>query len=1073
MREDGILRYSRRLALDPSRLARLTLDLLVFADELRLYLTGTHSQPANITDLFCPIILSCSVTPEPLGMLMNLEQASSVGSTADFQSAETTPVMARKYNNNSAVDSNCESQVAKVDYNKQLLEQSSTSEEDVTLHEDRDSAGKNKTIDQIDANESTPRTSIASPSDANCERHSISTDLTSLPDLQSVSSLPPSRMSYQAKSVKDSIFRNECTPLSSPEPQNQEHLLAVKREDHIYEEIGEIRAQVKKLRSSVSVPNLPPPLPPKTRLQSSNREAEISVDYSKNDWSTSSMGGSTGRQRRKRRAPLPPSFMGVEMDLLKEAKTENTENDIIQNFVEYAPSQEVCDDNCNPFYEEIGDSKPKLSHEAVINSQSSKDTNNPFHETKPKPTGFVGTNPFYEDISKAKSSVLKEGSKTENKSDDNSISCIESGIGYVSEHSNSLLLPSEAIRPKRRAPKIPKSENGVMPMKNSSTTNLTVETELIICSTDDGSTLNRQSEVKDKSTVGNASSIIEEDMDPSDNKSEIKVLRHHDENVTSQVAAINSNGEVDGIITNNMRCTGNKQIENNFEDFASTPITEEKFAQDHLVQFEENIKQNDENSATSLEIAKSIETKEDSHPVIIEASLKIVPNENKRESDNEISHVLSHATTFFSYNEVQLEKTEKTKETFDEKLKLDENTLVAENDTSQKVRISTEVLNHSKVSPIPKLSLENVDKSEMKESKKYVLTEKETESIKQESFKHIKSGCEDILYIDNTDVNKYNQTITFENRTRLIASPIDFLQNSIPFIDDSSFSQDLEPPPMPPSPPPFSSTSPRSVSPPETPNHSPPHTPPLISQTPNHSPPDTPPLISQTSNHSTHHTPPLSQTCQDSPPYTPPLISQTTNHSPMHTSPLISHSEIELPEDNEQQIKQFSKICPKTEMEDRIGNKIVKDGDECKADILFRTSADLTRCEKRISSAYYEIPENPEAPPPLPMKPYNLMNITTVEKAPAIPPKSAIRQLQSTPTLPPKSPRVTSLDVKITSPTNKNRFGIPDLTKHTNALAAQNQVSTENDSEIHCKFSSCIYFFIFHIESFSKIINFT
>ncbi|XP_018026896.1 uncharacterized protein LOC108682269 [Hyalella azteca] len=444
-REDGILKYSRRLSLDASHLARLTLDLLLFADELRLYLTGGHLHPTNISDLFCPMT-SLPASPQLLGLRMNPGPTSEHDSSTDMKSAETTPVLARKDNYEELNDLNAKEHSGKVSYNDQLIQRTS-SEEEVTLHEndiskdipnheDKNEDATSKTDQRLSAASSHDGVSTVA-SDA----VSISTDMASLPELQTASRTSSRVGNFENK--PNFTAGSQTLPLKSDgDGIKESNPPRVKRDDHIYEEIGDIRAQVQKLRTSVSVPNLPPPLPPKTR----SADGEGSSTYSRGGWSpASSFGGSTGRRRRKRRAPLPPSFMRNEL------KQDYSCSPDYKTQLESpaAVPREFRQSDRNPFYEEIGENRPKLP---VVQENNDLEIigGNPFLDSRPEPSGYVGANPFYEDVQQVKRNSSLSTSNTIFKTEptEDSSTCT----------TNDGIHPVPNIQPKQIASPIPTSD---------------------------------------------------------------------------------------------------------------------------------------------------------------------------------------------------------------------------------------------------------------------------------------------------------------------------------------------------------------------------------------------------------------------------------------------------------------------------------------------------------------------------------------------------------------------------------------------------------------------------------------
>ncbi|XP_045617883.2 mucin-17 isoform X2 [Procambarus clarkii] len=477
-REDGgVLRYPRRSGIEVSVLARLTLDMLVLAEELRLYLTGTHQYPVNIAELFFPA--SSSTAPF---VDIPVRPPSSEGSFVSAHS-ETSLHLRPSSRTSSVTDDDTETLQASVRLIKnhtKKIRRSSTSEEEVTLKDDVE----NKIQIKVQTSETTTSVQehsrevppvIAETSSGSTEpqnlgstvslpvaqdyRLSTSTNMSSLPDLQSIHSSSTSQKSpRQSSSATSGSTETVITPVPTPVPVPE--ATTDNPEEHIYEEIDVIRAQVQALRaSSVPVETPPPPLPPKKKVSSGGEDdSGLSLTYPQVEWSSSSMpgslrGGSTGARRKKRRAPMPPEFMPTDWKNYQnkspdspEQETEAQEAKERKNKAEYRKS-------LNPFYEDIESVKENakernntLNKETEISSLSKDVESNPFIVDKVSVAGFVGKNPFYEDVE-----LLKDTNEFKESLPFPNLDGAMCAMGSLSELQDN----STVTRPKRRAPKPP------------------------------------------------------------------------------------------------------------------------------------------------------------------------------------------------------------------------------------------------------------------------------------------------------------------------------------------------------------------------------------------------------------------------------------------------------------------------------------------------------------------------------------------------------------------------------------------------------------------------------------------
>ena len=911
--------------MEASLLARLTLDLLVLADELRLYLTGQHPSPTNISDMFCPVSFSNPVSPEPAAHVR--QQGSSVSSSADFLSAETTPILDRKTNQG---DTDTTLQSLKIDYNKQLMGRySSSSSEDITLHDDANFRVNGEKAENSDLQEGgAPSEGNRAPSAS--DRMSMSTDITSLPDLQSMSSLPPSRLSNAPKSTKQSDCSEVNSPVTSPLPPVESKKRNEKKEDHIYEEIGDIRAQVAKLRSCASVPNLPPPLPPKTR--SPYFDEESSADYSRSDWSTtSSMGGSTGRRRKKRRAPLPPSF------LYAEQIKENVEgNDSSGNATK---EEKTSTDTGNPFYEEIGENLPQLHRQ-----ESAK--KNPFYEPKPKPAGYVGSNPFYEDIDtvrkqiKINESALSEAAgdsknlRSESFSDD---ATQNSSFDGLFDESDGKTPPVAASRPKRKAPRPPSKT-------------LTEEEDFSI-SESAAVSFPGDSNVLDLSiSLDEQSKELKQIEEP-----ESKMHRIPSESELQEVD-LHSNSEVSVAEDNNKNSTpknvNQKQLQssqdvvsvsgNLSEGHDAEEVNPLKPAIETPTKVSHSLAMENEDDKTSADKEKSSETVEDEKVVSVPGKEDETSSSNREqkfpehieafgEREETISITKPRGESILSKDSMQKQETENEKcdNTFiSTDVEVDKRSIV-ETDQGKEMSVSRDKMD-KEIAPHNLLFVPQSTNLKNPNSVSDQVDDRTRRSL------HI---SDEIPYIDTSDSSHYKYATVQCKRKNINKPAASFLHNSIPFIDDSSNAETfpLDPPPLPPSSP----------------------------------PPPTPPA-----------TPPPSP--QNSPPSSPPPLDQTFE----------SAADLSL--------SRFERVSEEADDEPTV--------DSYKEPMIFNS---LERnSNKSKSTVYYEIPELPDSPPPLPAKPNNL---------------------KTTPELPPKSQNLLS---QFGSKAEEEKYEIPELPK-----ANQQQVS--------------------------------
>lgn len=430
------LRYRQRCSPEASVVARLTLDMLVLAEEFRLFLTGTHQYPTNVSSLFFPESLNT-------GVISDLPQRP-LSSEGSFVSAQSEAVIAARPQSeaSSVTDDDtetlqtCTIQTAQ----SKLTRNKSTSEEDVTLREEdnkivaveKDTASAEKEERKTEttappSTETNTKTSLETQEPpATVDPVPIIPDETTAPDTQAAQSttrtseastvnetVTPTTTPAEPSAVDSSCKADKASPVSASTTTSD--TTNDNPEEHVYEEIDVIRAQVQSLRaSSVPTESVPPPLPPKKKINAGGEdESQLSLTYPHVDRSSASTpaslrGGSTGARRKKRRAPMPPEFLPPnwrenqetpkQQDLeVKDKKQESTESSTTKK-VEYRRS-------LNPFYEELDcvedgvketDNNKDADQEDVLDN--SEDKGNPFLEKKVKVKGYIGKNPFYEDV---------------------------------------------------------------------------------------------------------------------------------------------------------------------------------------------------------------------------------------------------------------------------------------------------------------------------------------------------------------------------------------------------------------------------------------------------------------------------------------------------------------------------------------------------------------------------------------------------------------------------------------------------------------------------------------------------
>ncbi|KAK3849560.1 hypothetical protein Pcinc_043691 [Petrolisthes cinctipes] len=526
--DTGTLQYPRRGGgvPDVSVVARLTLDLLVLGEELRLFLTGTHQYPTNISNLFLP----GSPTSQLIGQDIPHRPPSSIdtfiSATSETLTGPPGIIMRPESRASITTDDDTDTLQASVrqveDHQRKMIsKQKSSSEDEVTLKEDLNEKVQAKmdvceTVTETEVGQHVttqqqqpqlqqqpqpqPSTAAAAMKQQHSEAlhpsptppddttsHNTTNNMTSLPDLTAIASTTttttsstselPNRVSLAASSndtvtpkVSPSSTPVHTTPTIGPTTDNPE--------EHIYEEIDVIKAQVQALRSS-SVPNdtPPPPLPPKKKISSGgDDDSSLSLTYPKMEvisMSGSLRGGSTGARRKKRRAPMPPEFMAPDWKQTQQTKLmESDNNQQQQQQTAEAHNTNDNDDgkkdeyrrSLNPFYEEIESKEENTStkdHNNDINKskddvvddvRDKESDGNPFLGKNVSVAGYVGKNPFYEDVD-----LLRKSSEKQDTTNSNDGTSLEQSGSSVCAMGSLSQLQEECVvvRPKRRAPRPP------------------------------------------------------------------------------------------------------------------------------------------------------------------------------------------------------------------------------------------------------------------------------------------------------------------------------------------------------------------------------------------------------------------------------------------------------------------------------------------------------------------------------------------------------------------------------------------------------------------------------------------
>ena len=449
--------------------------MLVLAEEIRLYITGTHQYPNNVSSLFFSESVGTStVSDQPQ------RPPSSEGSFVSAQS-EAVPIDRPKSEASSVTDEDTETlQTCTTDAKNptRLTRNRSTSDEDITLKEDDNkmaatdisSTLKTETILQpaLETDAKTlreiqqppaldPASSLPDPQSTHSNTVTLESQHPSSNETITLAATPTITPEINSSSKLD-----ELNPVTTPTTATSD-IINDNPEEHVYEEIDVIRAQVQSIRAS-SVPTdlAPPPLPPKKKIISGGEdESGMSVTYPHMEWFSASTpaslhGGSTGARRKKRRAPMPPEFMSQNWKESQETlKKENDEVGVkIQECEEPDAMKKVeYRRSLNPFYEELDldledtvketESKNNVVHEDTTDKNTVN--NNPFLENKLKASGYIGKNPFYDDVE-----ILKKSEEYKELKTNQSKGVLTSATDAILEHPN-----TPVVRPKRRAPHPP------------------------------------------------------------------------------------------------------------------------------------------------------------------------------------------------------------------------------------------------------------------------------------------------------------------------------------------------------------------------------------------------------------------------------------------------------------------------------------------------------------------------------------------------------------------------------------------------------------------------------------------
>ncbi|RXG62080.1 hypothetical protein Avbf_06899 [Armadillidium vulgare] len=345
VRRNGTLRYRKKYSPETSVIARLTLDLLVLAEEFRLFLNGAHQYPVNITQLFT----AARDSKYDKMLSINNDRDELVTENKDEASVEITlPENVEQFSGNNKKDSPETSEPSDIGENR-------TPTSFIPLSVDATASSQSEIESTLNKDTQTVKESDMRIENSDKECGSRET-LTPTPVPQMEEKTPPG----EEKECLDNSDGSGKTKRHSRKTDGKDN-----PEDHVYEEIGDIKDQVEDLKKSeLSSQSPPPPLPPKTK---SSQADDI---YPQVDWSLSSSSqysslhdGSMSK-RKKRRAPMPPSFSSDSHDTI----TKEDYSTVI------------------------------LQDKKILKEKDDSISKNPFYEERIKPAGYVGKNPFYEDL---------------------------------------------------------------------------------------------------------------------------------------------------------------------------------------------------------------------------------------------------------------------------------------------------------------------------------------------------------------------------------------------------------------------------------------------------------------------------------------------------------------------------------------------------------------------------------------------------------------------------------------------------------------------------------------------------
>ncbi|KAK3867379.1 hypothetical protein Pcinc_027154 [Petrolisthes cinctipes] len=927
--DTGTLQYPRRGGgvPDVSVVARLTLDLLVLGEELRLFLTGTHQYPTNISNLFLP----GSPTSQLMGQDIPHRPPSSIdtfiSATSETLTGPSGIIMRPESRASITTDDDTDTLQASVrqveDHQRKMIsKQKSSSEDEVTLKEDLDEkvqtktdvceavtetgVGQHVTTQQqqqpqpqqpqlLQQQQPQPSTAAAAshpsptPPDDTTSHNNTNNNMTSLPDLTAIASTTttttssstselPNRVSLAASSndtvtpkVSPSSTPVHTTPTIGPTTDNPE--------EHIYEEIDVIKAQVQALRSS-SVPNdtPPPPLPPKKKISSGgDDDSSLSLTYPKMEvisMSGSLRGGSTGARRKKRRAPMPPEFMAP--DWKQTQQTILMESDNNQQQQQQPSEAHNTNDNndgkkdeyrrsLNPFYEEI-ESKEENTSTKVLNNDINKSKDdvddddvrdkesdgNPFLGKNVSVAGYVGKNPFYEDVDLLRKSSEKQD--TTNSSDGTSLE--QSGSSSVCAMGSLSQLQEECVvvRPKRRAPRPPptpqpsEQKSGATPQQDGlSQVAAATHTKLLPASgTHIGNSTTSSQEVNNPN----------EEPEHQESLHQTKDSQHKSESCNDINIATNKIGEEKHISDN----INNKTKENTVTTSLKTEMTD---SENKNVSLEKVVSQCKQMSVSDMIT--------DNREVTVPSLLTNAEDENTSEETKQTpAAILSKAASPQQQQQQQQQSLSYSKSEDISTPNNNTTTLTTSSSITQPLNNTTILTASSSVTQPPNNTTTTTltTSSSVTQPPNNTTTLTTSSSVTPNNITTTKpSGpaklLDEIPYMDENEVKYarakklqlHHQRYTKREAPKVPLPTVSSTPSNqttpllgnrgkvVPFIDDSDLPPDC-PPPLPPETPHTSPPATPHTSPPTTPHTSPPETPHTSPpETPNTSPPSTPPPL--------------------------------------------------------------------------------------------------------------------------------------------------------------------------------------------------------------------------------------